>query len=65
MGRGHLLAGKGLEILDGMFGGIDKEFTQDADGFIVGDVDVGLLTKRFAMDILEVEDQGQCQSQGP
>lgn len=47
-----------------MLGRINEEFTQDADGFIVGDVDVGLLTKRLAMDVLETEDQGQCQSQG-
>lgn len=50
---GDLLARKGLEIFDGMIGGMVEEFSDNAEAFVVGYVGGGFVTAWFTVQILE------------
>lgn len=66
MRAGHPLGGEGLDILDGVLGGIGEKLAKDANSFIVGDMDVGLVVERFPVNILGLLSVGvRYQGRGP
>ena len=49
---GYPLGSEGLNVLDGVLGGVGEKFAEDTDSFIVGDMDVGFIMQRFPMYVL-------------
>ena len=52
VGRRDALGAEALEVLDGVFRGIDQKLANNLNSFIIGDMDGGGVVVRLAMDVL-------------
>lgn len=49
---GHPLRGEALDVLDGVVRGVDEEFADEVEAFVVGDVGGGFLREGLAVEVL-------------